>query len=618
MRNRYFLLADAAASALAAYAAFALRFNWFFYPSRSEFLPFLVTATVVKPAVFYLFGLYARYWIYASVPDLIAVVVAVGASEIVVATLVMTALLFHRLEEFPRSALLMDGALTLLLVGGLRLSARIVAESRGSGGERKNTERRAVIAGAGQAGVMVAREALRNPQLRLRPVGFVDDDRKKHGKRILGIPVLGSTSDVAYIAQMRRADEVIIAMPTAPGQVVRAIAGSCVTAGIRSRTIPGIYELIDGRVDVRGLRNVDIADLLRRAQVTGSPQTAAFLSGRPVLVTGAGGSIGSELCRQVAQMRPSHLVLLGHGENSIFEAHAMLKRDFPDVPVQTVIADIRDASRLRRVFARHGPAVVFHAAAHKHVPLMEENPEEAITNNVVGTSNIVEAAIEFGTERLVLISSDKAVAPSSIMGASKRVAEMIVRSAARQSGRAFSVVRFGNVLGSRGSVVTLFKRQIEAGGPITVTHPDMTRFFMTIPEAVHLVLQAAGMSRSGELFVLDMGAPVRIADLARDLLRLYGFGEEEIPIIFTGMRPGEKLSESLLDEGETTQPTSHPDVLHVVERDGPPQNMRPQVAALAAVAATGERVEIETALAKCIPTFAPEWLRRSVSSTGAP
>lgn len=614
MRNRYVLAADVPAIAAAAYGAFALRFDWFFYHARSEFPAFLLATVILKPAIFYLFGLYSRYWMYASVPDLLAVVLAAAASELAMAVFVTVALPFHLIPEFSRAVLLIDCLLTIAVTGGVRLSVRLIEESRGEWRGRPKADKNVIIVGAGQAGVMVVRELQRNAQLQLRAIGFVDDDPKKAGKRIAGVAVLGPTSALADIARLGRADEVIIAMPTAPGKLLRSIAMSCREAGVPSRVIPGVFELIDGQVSVRRLRNVDIADLLRREQVIGPPDLASYLSGRRVLVTGAGGSIGSELCRQVARARPAQLILLGHGENSIFEAHGQLRDNFPDVPLKTVIADIRDRDRLRRVFSQYRPNVVFHAAAHKHVPLMEENPEEAIGNNVVGTANVVDAALDAGTERFVLISSDKAVAPSNIMGASKRVAELIVRRAAANSGRAFAVVRFGNVLGSRGSVVTQFKRQIEKGGPVTVTHPDMRRFFMTIPEAVHLVLQAAGISRSGELFVLEMGEPVRIVDLAKDLIRLSGLSEDEISIVFTGMRPGEKLIETLIDAGESTAATTVANVLRVVDHDTSTIDVHAALKALSDAAATGDRPAIELALSKCIRTFAPAWIREGVQT----
>jgi FlaA1/EpsC-like NDP-sugar epimerase len=405
----------------------------------------------------------------------------------------------------------------------------------------------------------------KNPQLGMTPVGFLDDSPAKLGKWINGVRVLGPLADLAEVTATHRVDEVVVAMPTAGGPLVRGIAESCRRAAVPSRAVPGVFELLDGHVSVSRLRTVEIADLLRRSQVVGKPEAAAYVAGRTVLVTGAGGSIGSELSRQIAFARPARLILLGHGENSVFGVQQQLAEQYGSVKLVPVIADIRDAGRLQQVFERHHPQVVFHAAAHKHVPLMEENPEEAVTNNVLGTDNIVQAAERFGVDRLVLISTDKAVAPTSVMGASKRLAEAVVRAAARRSGRAFVVVRFGNVLGSRGSVVPFFKRQIERGGPVTVTHPDMKRFFMTIPEAVHLVLQAGGLGKGGELFVLDMGQPVRIRDLAEDLIRLSGFDVGEIGIEYTGIRPGERLEELLWEPGARVEPTAHPDVFSVSE-----------------------------------------------------
>lgn len=334
--------------------------------------------------------------------------------------------------------------------------------------------------------------------------------------------------------------------------------------------------------------------------------TSTYVEGRTVLVTGAGGSIGSELCRQVARARPLSLVLLGHGENSIFDIQMELRERHPDLAVVPVIADIRDQPRIRRVFDRLRPDIVFHAAAHKHVPLMEENPEEAVTNNVLGTQHVLQAALAVGTQRFVMISSDKAVAPSSIMGASKRLAEMLVRNAAQATSRGYVVVRFGNVLGSRGSVVPQFKRQIERGGPVTVTHPDMKRFFMTIPEAVHLVLEAGGLGRGGELFVLKMGEPVRIADLAEDLIKLSGLTLDEVPITFTGMRAGEKLEEALWETGAVTESTRHSEVLRVIEPNGASGTITTEtLKAFATAAEQGDVLQIQTMLMQQIPTFAP-------------
>ena len=483
----------------------------------------------------------------------------------------------------------------------------MVGEAWRRGGLRRSDHgamRRALIVGAGAAGTMVAREMYQNPQLGLSPAGFLDDDSAKQRKRIMGVPVLGPTDAITRVVADRGIDEVVIAMPTAAGTVLRQIADTCREAGITSRTIPGVFELLDGIVSVNRLRQIEIADLLRRAQVTSTHDASQYLSGRTVLVTGAGGSIGYELCRQIGHANPRRLVLLGHGENSIFDAEVQLREMFPRVPVRSVIADIRERRRVESVFDKFRPSIVFHAAAHKHVPLMEANPEEAISNNIFGTANIVRGALACGTERLVVISTDKAVAPSSLMGASKRVAETIVRDAARRSGRAFLAVRFGNVLGSRGSVVPHFKRQIEAGGPITITHPEMTRFFMTIPEAVHLTLQAGGLGSGGELFVLNMGKPVRILDLAQDLIKLSGYEPGEIPITYTGIRPGEKLHEALWERDAVLHATSHPDILRVEEAEHPIDVPR-VLSSLEEAAEAGSRLAVQAALAQWLETFVP-------------
>jgi FlaA1/EpsC-like NDP-sugar epimerase len=427
--------------------------------------------------------------------------------------------------------------------------------------------RNALIVGAGDAGALVVRELQRSSQLNLSPVGFLDDDQAKQDQEIYGVRVIGKLSDLASILEKRHVDEVIIAIPTAPGTVVRMISEVCRIHNTPSRTMPGIYELIGGQVNVSRLREVEISDLLRRepAKVDDALVGTSFRDKR-VLVTGAGGSIGREICRQVARWNPAELVILGHGENSIFETLLELQEDFPGLTLHPVIADIRDQPRIQNIFEVHRPDVVFHAAAHKHVPLMEINPEEAITNNVIGTRNVVQVAIDTGVERFVLISTDKAVKPINVYGATKRLAEMIVIDAAQRTNRIFTVVRFGNVLGSRGSVVPIFKSQIARGGPILVTHPEMERYFMIIPEAVHLVLQAAAMGQGGEAFILNMGEQVRILELAEDLIRLSGLEpERDIEIVFTGIRSGEKLSEDLWEQGANFQPTSHAEIFRSKE-----------------------------------------------------
>lgn len=615
LRNRYLLLCDVPLVAAAAYGAFALRFDWFFPLHRPEFVPFLAAALIVKPAIFIVLGMYSRLWRYASVQDLLAVLLAVSAGSVAVAGLVAAGMVTGWIDEFSRAVVVIDWLLTLCAIGGIRMGVRLIGEGRLRPAALLNVPRkRALIVGAGDAGTLVVREVRRNPQLGIEPVAFADDDPVKLGKRIHGVPVIGTVPSIPGFVEQYGINEVIIAMPTAPGSVVRAVTDACRQSGITSRIVPGVFELLGGQMTVSRLRQVDIADLLRRNQVTIRPGTGIYLARKRVLVTGAGGSIGSELCRQIALANPELLVLVGHGENSIFEAQARLREQFPAVPVDAHIADIRNPRRLASCFRSGRPQIVFHVAAHKHVPLMEDNPEEAITNNVIGTRNIVDAAAAAGVERLVMISTDKAVSPSSVMGASKRLAEMVVRSAARQTGRAFAVVRFGNVLGSRGSVVPLFKRQIERGGPLTITHPDVTRYFMTIPEAVHLVLQAGGLAAGGELFVLNMGKPVPIIQLAEDLIRLSGFSPSEVPIVFSGLRPGEKLSEALWEEDARVEHTAHPEVWCVTERDpldhpGLQEALRDLEAAVDA----GDRLRLEAALVQSIRTYVPSSLQKQLS-----
>ena len=611
MRNRYVLLADLLAVAFAAIGAFVLRFDLSFISHRSEFTPFLMAGLCIKPVVFYFFGLYRRYWRYTSVHDLRALTLASLTASALMAILEAVALSMRLFPEFSRAVLVIDWMLTLLAIAAIRVSIRVIGEARPGAAWRsrpaadRDHARGVLVIGAGDAGAMVVREMQRNPQLEMHPVGFLDDDPVKKGKQIYGVLVLGNVDSLKRATQVRRVDEVLIAMPTASGQAVRAVVERCQALGLPSRTIPGVYELLDGKVNLNRLRHVEISDLLRRPQVAGTTSAATYLHRRTVLVTGAGGSIGFELCRQVAYARPSRLVMLGHGENSLFDAHGQLQEAFPSVPIAVVIADIRDPARINRVFAAFKPEVVIHAAAHKHVHLMEDNPEEAILNNVIGTQNVVDAAIAYRTERFVAISSDKAVSPNGIMGASKRIADMLVRAAGRKTERSFVVVRFGNVLGSRGSVVPSFKRQIERGGPITITHPDMKRFFMTIAEAVHLVLEAGGIGKPGELFVLNMGEPVRIVSLAEDLIRLSGLAPEQIPIVFTGQRPGEKLEERLWERDSIVEPTQNSDILRVTERTTLDGNVEAVMTAFETAANGGDTAAIQSLLQQYIPTFTP-------------
>lgn len=526
-------------------------------------------ALLVKPVVYYIFGLYRRVWAYASTKELRLIIAAVTSASVVVAVIMIVLTTMQLYQGFPRSVLAIDWLLSILGVGGLRFTLRLLAESRTKATESNGQIKRVMIVGAGDAGALVLREMQKNPQLNQVPVCFVDDDPAKHKQQIHDVPVVGTLKDIGRVVDTKRINEVIIALPSAPGKAVRQVTDICRLKGVPFRTMPGIYELIGGKINVGRLREVEITDLLRRTPTQIDEHlVGSSLSGRRVLITGAGGSIGAELCRQVARWRPSELIMLGHGENSIFATLVELEEVYSGLPIHPMIADIRNMDRLNTIFENQLPHVVFHAAAHKHVPLMEVNVEEAITNNVIGTRNVVDVSMNYEVERLVMISSDKAIRPSSMMGATKRMAEMLVLDAANRSGRAFSAVRFGNVLGSRGSVVPLFKHQILRGGPVTVTHPDMKRYFMTIPEAVHLVLQASAMGLGGEVFVLKMGEQIRILDLAEDLIKLSGLEPgKDIEIVFTGIRPGEKLSEDLWDKWASYETTNHPDIVRLVDED---------------------------------------------------
>jgi FlaA1/EpsC-like NDP-sugar epimerase len=423
--------------------------------------------------------------------------------------------------------------------------------------------KRVLLVGAGEAAKLVVKELRSNPHLKMNPVGFVDDDHRKHGHMLMELPIFGSVDSIRKVAEEHAIAELIIAMPSARGDVVRKVVRAGLDCGIPTLTVPSLPELISRKTNGTSLREVEIQDLLRREPVeTDMASVAALATGETVLVTGAGGSIGSELCRQLSRLAPARMILLGHGENSIFDILHELRASYPNVAYVPVIADVRDRRRITAIFQAHRPHSVFHAAAHKHVPLMEDNVIEAITNNVCGTRNLVDGALEASVKRFVFISTDKAVRPTSVMGATKRVAEQIVQLAATRHDRNFVSVRFGNVLGSRGSVVPTFLSQIRAGGPVTVTHPEMQRYFMTIPEAVQLVLQAGAQGSGGEVFMLDMGEPIRIVDIATDLLRLSGLTVgTDIQLQFTGMRPGEKLYEEMFFSAESVVPTVHPKVL---------------------------------------------------------
>lgn len=520
-----------------------------YYSTLLEIIPEIV---IIRIMSFYFFGLYNRLWRYASINEVMVIVGAVTTSSILIAVYSYVVGI-----DLPRSLHLLSWFCTVLFIGASRFCVRIIHYWRKA--RSKQSCINVLIVGAGDAGAMIAREIQQRYYNSKKIIGFVDDDQYKKHQKLFGVKVLGKCTDIAEIVEEYQIEEIIIAMPSLEGNVLRKIVNECKATKCSVKTLPGMYELIDGKVSVQQLRNIDLEDLLRRDSVKlDLEQIAYYLTDKCVLVTGAGGSIGSELCRQIAKMSPQKMILIGKGENSIYEINHELRELYPNLSIEPIIADVRDTQRIQSVFKQFRPKVVFHAAAHKHVPLMEAQPVEAVQNNIFGTKNVAEAADKFGAERFVMISTDKAVNPTSVMGASKRVAELVVQNLSKTSNTKFVAVRFGNVLGSRGSVIPLFKRQIEKGGPITITHPDMVRYFMTIPEASQLVLQAAAMAQGGEVFVLDMGEPVKIVDMACDLIELSGLVPyKDIKINFTGLRPGEKLFEELLTAEEGTASTKH-------------------------------------------------------------
>lgn len=531
--------------------------------SQGVYAKFAAVISAVSIGSFYLFGLYNRIWKYASVGEIYAVIKAVTLSGFL--QYVLNNCLLR--QYLPISIYFLIWLLTLFLIAGSRFCWRALRDLHAAGrvGQRK---KRVLIVGAGGAGALVARAILNNA-VELEPVGFIDDCPAKQNMKLLGLPVLGKREEIPFWVEKYGAQEIILAIPSASSKTVRQLVDISRHTPARLKITPSVFDFIDGKINLRQIRNVEVEDLLHREPVkVNLSEIAGYLTGRVVLVTGAGGSVGSELCRQVASFRPGQLILLGRGENSVYEADLSLASLYPEVNRVIEIADVRDFKRVERIFSQYRPEVIYHAAAHKHVPLMEKIPDEAFNNNVIGTLNVARAADRAGAQVFVLISTDKAVNPKSVMGATKRVAEMIIQRINEKSKTKFAAVRFGNVLGSRGSVVPLFKRQIAAGGPVKVTHPDMTRYFMTVSEAAQLVIQAGAIAGGGEIFLLDMGDPVKIVDLARDLIKLSGFRPEiDIPIVFTGIRPGEKLFEELYTVKERVRRTNRERIMIVATNE---------------------------------------------------
>ncbi len=542
--------------------AFGLRYD-FAIPQKQlhTFWLTLPALLLLKVAIFYALGHCHGWWRYVTFSDLVLLLRAATLSTLVIAALNLFAFSMddkaRSYHNIPRSVLLLDWGMTILFLGGLRGLWRLSREEFHPLLYRKQYNR-AFIVGADQVGESLARLLQSDPRLKYTIAGFLDHDGSRHGMRMGRIPVLGKPSDAPRLASAFGVSEVLVISGHLPGKELRGLMQECERAKLNVKVLPSTDDLLNSNYHMQ-VRDVDINDLLRREPVTLSDEAiSSLLHGRTVMVTGAGGSIGSEICRQVLRFRPSCLVLVERAENNLF----LIDQELAALGVQTrlvpCVADILDAPRMHSLFATHAPDVIFHAAAHKHVPMMEYNPGEALKNNVLGTRQLVELADQYGVKNFVFISTDKAVNPTSVMGVSKQLAERCVHSFSETSATKFVVVRFGNVLGSAGSVVPIFQEQIRRGGPLSVTHPDMQRFFMTIPEASQLVLQAAAMGKGGEIFVLDMGEPVKIVDLARDLIRLSGFDPDEIGITFTGLRPGEKLYEELYFDSEATLTTPHP------------------------------------------------------------
>lgn len=634
LRNRHFLIFDIIVFLITPLLALLLLLNGRLV--LEQHIPDLVKDTIlfliVKLSVFWSFGFYKRYWRYASIEEVTYIVM------LVTATVVIETLLFNiiqyipyvGMDTLPQTLPYIDGLLSCLFIGALRFSVRLV-ERAYQGRALFNSRERILVVGAGSAGVSLVQEMQRNPQLGFYPVAFIDDNPEKLNAHIRGIPVVGDRHQIPDVVKSLQIQKVIIAMPTVAGRVIREIVDICKLTGIHTSTLPGIHEILNGRVRLDSIRDVRIEDLLRREPVqTEIEKVSRFLKAKKVLITGAGGSIGSELCRQIFQCCPAEMMLVGHGENSVFNIQQELEQLVQGIKhgdnaqehiprLSEFIADIRDYERLKHAFVKFQPDVIFHAAAHKHVPLMELNPPEAITNNVIGTKNLLELAQQYDVKNFVMISTDKAVNPTNVMGASKRVAEMLVLKAARDSGKPYVAVRFGNVLGSRGSVVPTFKKQIAAGGPVTVTHPDIRRYFMTIPEAVQLVLQATVVAHGGEVLMLNMGEPVKIVDLAKELIHLSGYeANKDIEIVFTGLRPGEKLFEELFITGEEYELTEHKKLLLVKNASRIiPNNLDISVEALLKAAVRNDVNTILFLLEQLVPGYTAKYLQNKVIESAA-
>ncbi|MBW1708575.1 MAG: polysaccharide biosynthesis protein [Deltaproteobacteria bacterium] len=608
-RPNYYLILffDLILLAAAYVGANLIRFEWSIPADFFNKLPIFVFVIFCKLVIFHFFGLYQGMWRYTGMVDILNIVKAAVLSTLVLMT---SMLLLQDFKGFSRSVFLLDGLLTLFFIGGSRIAIRLYFSSSLITGtlpfQARNGEefKRVLVVGAGDAGEKVLREILDNPRHKTKVIGFVDDSPKKQGQMIHGVRILGSIKDLSQVAKKEKLDEILIALPSANGQEMRKVVEICKATKLPFKTLPGLGEVIDGRVSLKTIRDVSYGDLLRRPEVSiETRHVSEYLSGKTVLVTGAGGSIGSELCRQICRFNPVNMILLDAVEQNLFHLEMELKQEYEYLKFKIVLGNILNLNLIRKIFQEYRPHVVFHAAAYKHVPLVELNPWEGVLNNLIGTSNIIDASVEHEVERFILVSTDKAVRPSNVMGATKRIAELLVQSQDHSKTRCLAV-RFGNVVGSSGSVIPLFRKQIEKGGPVTVTHPEMCRYFMTIPEAAQLILQAASMGHGGEIFILDMGTPIKVVDLAKDLIRLSGFEpDRDIEIKFIGSRPGEKLYEELITEGEGIIRTEHNHILVLNGSEVPKKKLGKQINELLDLAEKFDAKAIRNKLHEILPEY---------------
>ena len=615
------LILDALLFAAAWYGAYLLRFN-FEIPKESMFflkrmLPFIIG---IKLIIFYFFNLYKGMWRYTSIKDFLDIIKAAAVSSLIIVSII---LFTYRFVGFTRSIFILDWGITVFLISGYRLSIRlyfsVIFGNNHTGNTfarlfipYKNKTDRAkdlLIIGAGDCGEKIYREIRDNARLSYNVIGFIDDNTSKVGMQIHGIPIIGTSREINQIVDKINAKEILIAIPSATSAQMREVISRCKESGIPFKTVPGMGELIDGKVTVKAIRDVAYRDLLGREIINlEEERISGYLEKSRVLVTGAGGSIGTELCRQICRFRPASVILFERAESSLYEIDLELRKNFPYVKVISVLGDIRDRTQLSHTFSDYRPQVIFHTAAYKHVPILELQPWKAIKNNIIGTRNMILISKEYSIERFVFVSTDKAVRPANIMGASKRVAELLTQCQNGNciSNTSFITVRFGNVVGSVGSVVPLFKKQIEKGGPVTVTHPDVTRYFMTIPESCQLILQAGAMGEGCEIFFLDMGTPIKIGDMARDLIRLSGFEPDvDIKIEFTGLRPGEKLYEELITEGEGIVQTSHEKIMVLKGKTCDQTFLDGKIDELRSLAQTQDAEGIRSLLKEIIPEYKP-------------